>query len=86
MRDNHTSVIAMGHHADDQVETLIMRIARSRAAGIPAGMRRCRRWGMGSSFKNLDWAGSPGMYRWIVRPLLDVPKVNLMHLKIMDVT
>ena len=84
MKDNHASVIAMGHHADDHVETLIMRLARTSAAGIPAGIRRCRRWGMGSSSKSLDWAGSSGMDHWIVRPLLDVPKVGLMYLEIMN--
>jgi tRNA(Ile)-lysidine synthase len=78
MRNNHVSVLAMGHHADDQVETLIMRLARTKPPGSPVGMRRCRRWGMGSSSQNLDWAGSSGMDHWVVRPLLDVPKVSVM--------
>ena len=85
MRDNHATVIAMGHHADDQVETLIMRLARTRSTSTLTGMRCCRRWGMGTSPNSLDWAGSSGMHHWIVRPLLNVPKVsvlcfNLTHL------
>lgn len=79
MTDSHTSVVAMGHHADDQVETLIMRLARTGATGNLVGMRRCRRWGMGSSSKDLSWAGFSGMHHWIIRPLLTVPKVSRLN-------
>jgi tRNA(Ile)-lysidine synthase len=69
--------LAMGHHLDDQVETMIMRYMKgTRGTGL-AGMRPCRRWGMGSSDQTdpLRWFAHAGMARWIVRPLLMMPKV-----------
>jgi tRNA(Ile)-lysidine synthase len=70
--------IAFGHHADDQVETAIMRIAQGTTELGVGGMRRCRRWGMGPGHGagTLGWAGYDGMSRWILRPLLDVGKVS----------
>ena len=74
------NVIAIGHHADDQVETALMRFGKGTTELGAAGMRACRRWGMGTSDVRLGeqaigWAGLGGMNKWIVRPLLDVAKV-----------
>lgn len=67
--------IAFGHHADDQVETAIMRISMGSGELGIAGMKPVRRWGMGSG-SGLDAAGLAGMNHWIIRPLLDVSKVR----------
>lgn len=75
----NTKTLAFGHHADDQVETSLMRLARGTTEVGAGGMRPCRRWGMGlgrSVEGRLGWAGHEGMRRWIVRPLLEASKVN----------
>jgi hypothetical protein len=72
-------VLATGHHADDQVETVLMRLgAGSSMLGL-GGMRSVRRFGMSLGRREGDfgWFGHEGLHRWIVRPLLDVPKVSL---------
>lgn len=84
MKEKEANVLLMAHHLDDQVETAIMRHRRSQrdesrganaAIGL-AGMRYCRRWGMGRSPDDGVWYyGLEGMSRWISRPLLDFPKV-----------
>ncbi|KAJ3756913.1 PP-loop family-domain-containing protein [Lentinula raphanica] len=75
MTKANASVLALGHHADDQVETSLMRIMKGSTEDGAAGMKHCRRWGM--NFGHLG-AGSPmnyeGMRRWIIRPLLTFPK------------
>jgi tRNA(Ile)-lysidine synthase len=73
-----TKVLAFGHHADDQVETSLMRLGRQTTELGAGGMRRCRRWGMGfgDGAESLGWAGYEGMDRWVLRPLLDVSKVS----------
>jgi tRNA(Ile)-lysidine synthase len=78
MRSTGADVLAFGHHADDQVETSLMRLARGTTEVGAGGMRWCRRWGMGmgKGEGSLGWAGHEGMNRWIVRPLLDVIKVG----------
>ncbi|KAJ3841102.1 PP-loop family-domain-containing protein, partial [Lentinula raphanica] len=79
MTKANASVLALGHHADDQVETSLMRIMKGSTEDGAAGMKHCRRWGM--NFGNLG-AGSPmdyeGMRRWIIRPLLTFPKDRLL--------
>lgn len=74
------NVIAFGHHGDDQVETALMRFGRGTTVLGGAGMRSCRRWGMGYQIPGdgeytLGWSGLEGMDKWIVRPLLAVSKV-----------
>ena len=78
MSEEGAAAIAFGHHADDQVETVIMRYASgSRVLGL-RGMLPVRRWGMGSSEDGtLDFYGVAGMSRWAVRPFLSVPKVSI---------
>ncbi|KAF7799561.1 hypothetical protein EIP86_010798 [Pleurotus ostreatoroseus] len=65
--------IAFGHHADDQVETAIMRIMKGSGEFGIAGMQPVRRWGMGTD-TGLEAAGLAGMNHWIIRPLLTIPK------------
>jgi tRNA(Ile)-lysidine synthase len=81
MTEEKAKVIAYGHHADDQVETSLIRIGRGSTVLGAAGMRPVRRWGMGHgpSENSLEWAGHQGMSRWIIRPLLEFSKVSPCH-------
>lgn len=78
MTQVNASILALGHHADDQVETSLMRIMKGSTEDGAAGMKHCRRWGMNFGYFG---AGGPmdyeGMRRWIIRPLLTFPKVRM---------
>ena len=84
MKREDADVLFMAHHMDDQIETALMRQARQQEVGEQttligmAGMRPCRRWGMGNYPKTeMRYMGYEGMNRWICRPLLDFSKVGL---------
>jgi len=77
--DVKCSVLATGHHLDDQVETLLM--GRVVSAASSQTISSYRRWGMGdarpvdSSGSSLAFFGVRGMDKWIIRPLLPFSKV-----------
>lgn len=76
MKKFDANALALGHHADDQVETMLMRIGRGSSQVGLAGMRFCRRWGMGTGGDRDDKLyGIGGMRTWMLRPLLNIPKV-----------
>ena len=76
MRQHRAGVIAFGHHADDQLETFLMRLANGTGFLGLGGMKPVRRFGMGDgSPDQMGWYGVDGIQRWIIRPLLGVPKV-----------
>jgi tRNA(Ile)-lysidine synthase len=78
MAQYQNNVIALGHHADDQVETCLMRVAKGSTLYGAAGMKAIRRWGMTISGSKdiLGWTGELGLSKWIIRPLLPFPKVT----------
>ena len=78
MRDAQANALALGHHADDQVETMLMRLGMGTTKLGMIGMQPCSRWGMGTDINEvLDWRGHEGMRTYKIRPLLNVGKVSL---------
>lgn len=80
MVSSEIKILATGHHADDQVETALLRLARGSTEYGVSGMKHLRRWGMGTTLepRSLGWAGLEGMDRWLIRPLLNFTKVSFM--------
>ncbi|THV07770.1 adenine nucleotide alpha hydrolases-like protein [Dendrothele bispora CBS 962.96] len=78
MSDVDAKIIAMGHHKDDQVETMLMRVMKGSTSDGASGMKYIRRWGMGLGVSGLlgisTGSAHEGMRRWIIRPLLSLPK------------
>ncbi|KAF9651259.1 hypothetical protein BDM02DRAFT_3184741 [Thelephora ganbajun] len=75
MRQYGADAIAFGHHADDQLETFLMRLANGTGFLGLGGTKLVRRFGMGDrSPGQMGYYGIDGMQRWIVRPLLSVSK------------
>lgn len=78
MRDAQANALALGHHADDQVETMLMRLGKGTTKLGMVGMKPCSRWGMGSdTYDVMNWRGHEGLHTYKIRPLLDVGKVHL---------
>jgi tRNA(Ile)-lysidine synthase len=77
MNATGVNAIAFGHHADDQVETFLMRATKGTSILGLGGMKSVRRFGMGNDEGKVGWFGYTGMNRWIIRPLLSFPKVNI---------
>jgi len=77
MKVLNANALALGHHCDDQVETMLMRLGRSSGETGLAGMRPRRRWGMGKIYDNgkLVHPEFNQMNKWLVRPLLFFEKV-----------
>lgn len=56
--------LLLGHHQDDQAETVLLRLMRGAGLRGLAGMRECS-----------IWPGPPGLLRW--RPWLNLPRAAL---------
>ncbi|CAE6354902.1 unnamed protein product [Rhizoctonia solani] len=80
--------VMFGHHADDQLETVIMRVLRGTGTYGLGGMRAVRRWGWvgvedcgllqtRTSESRADHA-LRGMQTYISRPLLTIPKERIL--------
>lgn len=78
MLQHNVTAIAFGQHADDQLETVLMRLAAGSGLTGAAGIRPVRRMGMGDhEGREMTHFGLQGMNQWVVRPLLSVSKVNI---------
>jgi tRNA(Ile)-lysidine synthase len=73
LKSPEANAVAFGHHLDDQVETMLMRLGRGAGKYGLAAMRPCRRWGMGNNTQ--EQYGLEGLSKWIIRPLLSFEKV-----------
>jgi tRNA(Ile)-lysidine synthetase-like protein len=72
LKQTDCSMVAFAHHQDDQIETSFLRIISGSGAAGAAGMRKLRRWGMGTRDA---FYGMEGMNTLVLRPLLGVTKV-----------
>ncbi|KZV96185.1 adenine nucleotide alpha hydrolases-like protein [Exidia glandulosa HHB12029] len=70
------AVLATGHHADDNVETLIL--GQLHSPNSMQVLEPCRRWGMGDSTRSLAFAGISGMRKSVIRPLLPFTKDQIL--------
>ncbi|CAE6469395.1 unnamed protein product [Rhizoctonia solani] len=81
--------VMFGHHADDQLETVIMRVLRGTGTYGLGGMRAVRRWGWvdegGQGTTRLARTSDlgtdhplRGMQTYISRPLLTIPKERIL--------
>jgi tRNA(Ile)-lysidine synthase TilS/MesJ len=87
--DDGPGTVMFGHHADDQLETVIMRVLRGTGTYGLGGMRAVRRWGWtdldGRRHLQTHTSESKadhvlrGMQTYITRPLLTIPKVSPFH-------
>ena len=75
MRDARICTLALAHHADDQVETMLMRLGKGTTKLGMVGMQPRSRLGMGSEIEGINWRGHLGLQMYKIRPLLSVGKV-----------
>ncbi|KDN38182.1 hypothetical protein RSAG8_09685, partial [Rhizoctonia solani AG-8 WAC10335] len=78
-----SGTVMFGHHADDQVETVIMRVLRGTGTYGLGGMRAVRRWGwVGGRARDVTSPRTSdtlqGMQTYISRPLLTIPKERIL--------
>lgn len=76
MRDAQIGTLALAHHVDDQVETMLMRMGKGTTKLGLIGMQPRSRFGMGTDIEGLNWRGHLGLLMYKIRPLLDVGKVS----------
>ncbi|KAH8826899.1 PP-loop family-domain-containing protein [Flagelloscypha sp. PMI_526] len=75
LKQTDCSMVAFAHHQDDQIETSFLRIISGSGAAGAAGMRKLRRWGMGTRDA---FYGMEGMNTLVLRPLLGVTKDRIL--------
>ncbi|KAI0075258.1 hypothetical protein K474DRAFT_1664426 [Panus rudis PR-1116 ss-1] len=68
-----SSCVAFAQHADDQVETSILRLANGSSSFGASGMRHIRRLGMGG-LSEVEHFGQTGLNFFAIRPLLEISK------------